>query len=192
MRRGRRVQTVGFGQMSVTEHWVVPRKPNPPDPTSEDAHPPNWIEPQLTRPVEEVPEGPDWLHEIKYDGYRMHGRLDRGKAQLLTRTGFDWSRRYQFTIGALRSLPVKTAYLDGELCAVGPDGVPSFSRLQGAMDEGRTDALVFFVFDLLYVDGASIAALPLFERAERLKAMAWRWRSRTTRQQPPRASLLLH
>jgi bifunctional non-homologous end joining protein LigD len=125
----------------------------------------------LTRPVEQVPEGPDGLHEIKYDGYRMHGRLDRGKAQLLTRTGLDWSRRYQFTVGALRSLPVKTAYLDGELCAVGPDGVPSFSRLQAAMDEGRTDALIFFVFDLLYVDGANIAALPLIERKERLKAM---------------------
>jgi bifunctional non-homologous end joining protein LigD len=128
-------------------------------------HPPKWIEPQLTRLVDEAPEGPDWLHEIKYDGYRMHARVDGGKAQLLTRTGRDWSHRYRFTTGALRSLPVTTAYLDGELCAISPNGVPLFSRLQAAMDEGRTDTLVFFVFDLLYVDGANIAALPLTQRS---------------------------
>src|SRR5262245_59977974 len=101
--------------------------------------PPKWIKPQLTRLVEEAPTGNDWLHEIKYDGYRMHARIDDGRAQLLTRTGLDWSKRYRFTIDALRSLPVKSAYIDRELCAVRPDGVPAFSRLQAAMDEGRTD-----------------------------------------------------
>ena len=98
--------------------------------------PPKWIKPQLTRNVDEAPAGNDWLHEIKYDGYRMHARLVDGKAQLLTRTGLDWSKRYRRTVEALRSLQVKTAYLDGELCALRPDGVPAFSRLQAAMDEG--------------------------------------------------------
>ena len=107
------------------------------------AEPPKWIKPQLTRNVDKAPAGDDWLHEIKYDGYRMHARLERGKIQLLTRTGLDWSRRYPRTIEALRSLRVKTAYIDGELCALRPDGVPAFSRLQAAMDEGRTDDLVF-------------------------------------------------
>ena len=60
--------------------------------------PPKWIKPQLTRLVEEAPTGNDWLHEIKYDGYRMHARLDNGKVQLLTRTGLDWSKRYRATI----------------------------------------------------------------------------------------------
>src|SRR5262245_10153600 len=101
----------------------------------------------------------------------MHARLDRGKIQLLTRTGLDWSKRYRQTIEALRSLPAKTAYLDGELCALRPDGVPAFSRLQAAMDEGRTDDLVFIVFDLLYLNGKSMAALPLIERKERLRAL---------------------
>jgi ATP-dependent DNA ligase len=82
------------------------------------SQPPKWIRPRLTRSVDEAPAGKDWLHEIKYDGYRMHARLDRGKIQLLTRTGLDWSKRYRFTVEALRSLPVKTAYLDGELCAL--------------------------------------------------------------------------
>jgi ATP-dependent DNA ligase len=83
----------------------------------QSAHPPTWIEPQLTRLIEEAPEGADWLHEIKYDGYRMHARIDGDKIQLLTRTGLDWSHRYKRTIEALRLLKVKSAYLDGELCA---------------------------------------------------------------------------
>jgi bifunctional non-homologous end joining protein LigD len=121
--------------------------------------------------VDEAPAGDDWLHEIKYDGYRMHARLDRGKIQLLTRTGLDWSRRYPRTVEALRALPAKTAYLDGELCALRPDGVPAFSRLQAAMDEGRTDTLVFMAFDLLFLDGESTARLLLIERKERLRSM---------------------
>src|SRR5215813_401318 len=133
--------------------------------------PPKWIKPQLTRLVDEAPTGNDWLHEVKYDGYRMHARLDGGRAQLLTRTGLDWSNRYRFTIEALQSLPVKSAYLDGELCALGPDGVPIFSRLQAAMDERRTDALVFMAFDLLFLDGADTAKLPLIERNERLRSL---------------------
>jgi ATP-dependent DNA ligase len=60
-----------------------------------------------------VPTGKDWLHEIKYDGYRMHARLEGGDIKLLTRTGLDWSHRYRSTIEALRALPVKSAYLDG-------------------------------------------------------------------------------
>jgi DNA ligase D-like protein (predicted ligase) len=134
----------------------------------ESAHPPTWIKPQLTRLADEAPAGSDWLHEIKYDGYRMHARLDRGKIQLLTRTGLDWSNRYPYTVSALRSLPAKTAYIDGELCALRPDGVPSFGLLQAAMDQRRTDSLVFFAFDLLYLDGKSLAARPLIERKERL------------------------
>ena len=96
----------------------------------ESAHPPTWIKPQLTRLVDEAPTGKDWLHEIKYDGYRMHARIDGDKIQLLTRAGLDWSHRYKRTIEALRSLKVKSAYLDGELCALNADGVPVFNRLQ--------------------------------------------------------------
>ena len=79
------------------------RKVKSTTPVPEAAHPPTWIEPQLTRLIEEAPEGADWLHEIKYDGYRMHARIDGDKIQLLTRTGLDWSHLYQRTIEALRS-----------------------------------------------------------------------------------------
>ncbi|MGY3441316.1 ATP-dependent DNA ligase [Bradyrhizobium sp. USDA 4473] len=138
---------------------------------STGGHPPTWIEPQLTRLVNEPPDGPEWLHEIKYDGYRMHARIDGSDIRLLTRTGLDWSNRYQATIVALRALKVENAYLDGELCAVRPDGVTSFSRLQAATDEGRTGDLVFFAFDLLFLNGQGTAGLPLLERKERLEGL---------------------
>jgi DNA ligase D-like protein (predicted ligase) len=131
--------------------------------------PPNWIKPQLTRLVDEAPDGPTWLHEIKFDGYRMHARIDAGDIRLLTRTGLDWSHRYRSTISALRALPPQNAYIDGELCAVRADGVTSFSRLQAAMDEGRTGDLVFFAFDLLFLNGENTAQQPLIERKARLQ-----------------------
>jgi bifunctional non-homologous end joining protein LigD len=111
------------------------------------------------------------VHEIKYDGYRMHARIDGRDIKLLTRTGLDWSHRYRRTIETLRSLKVQSAYLDGELCALNADGVPVFSRLQAAMDEGRTDQLAFFVFDLLFLNGESTAQLPLIKRKERLQRL---------------------
>jgi ATP-dependent DNA ligase len=135
------------------------------------AHPPAWIKPQLTRLVDEAPTGKDWLHEIKYDGYRMHARIDGDKIQLLTRTGLDWSHRYKRTIEALRSLKVTSVYVDGELCALNADGVPVFSRLQAAMDDSRTDELVFFAFDLLFLNGESTAQLPLIERKKQLQRL---------------------
>jgi ATP-dependent DNA ligase len=101
----------------------------------------------------------------------MHARIDGHDIKLLTRTGLDWSHRYRSTIEALRSLPAKAAYLDGELCALNSEGVPVFSRLQAAMDEGRTDQLIFFAFDLLFLNGESTAQLPLIKRKERLQCL---------------------
>jgi ATP-dependent DNA ligase len=132
---------------------------------------PNWVKPQLTKLVEEPPEGPDWLHEIKFDGYRMHARLDQGAIRLLTRTGLDWTHKYPAIALAVASLPARQAYLDGELCGVRPDGTTSFSLIQNASDTGNGDALVFFLFDLLHLDGKTINAMPLKERKERLRAL---------------------
>jgi bifunctional non-homologous end joining protein LigD len=133
--------------------------------------PPQFIRPQLSLLVETPPSGPDWAHEIKYDGYRIHARLVRGEARLLTRTGLDWRDRYGATAKAVSALAVKSAYLDGELCAVRSDGTTAFSEMQAATDEGRTSNLVYFVFDLLFLDGRNLAGLPLLERKERLKAL---------------------
>jgi bifunctional non-homologous end joining protein LigD len=103
---------------------------------------PEWIRPQLTQLVDAAPAGEQWLHEIKYDGYRMHARLDRGVVKLLTRTGLDWTHKYPAIAQAVTSLPARQAYLDGELCGVGPDGITSFSIIQLASDSGDAAALV--------------------------------------------------
>ena len=112
---------------------------------------PDWVKPQLTRVVDQPPEGLEWLHEIKYDGYRMHARLDQGGVRLLTRTGLDWTHKYPAIASALTSIPARQAYLDGELCGVRPDGTTSFSLIQTASDAGNAKALVFYLFDLLRI-----------------------------------------
>jgi bifunctional non-homologous end joining protein LigD len=132
---------------------------------------PAWVAPRLTQLVDAAPEGDQWLHEIKYDGYRMHARLDRGAVKLLTRTGLDWTHKYPAIAKAVAELDARQAYLDGELCGVGPDGITSFNIVQLASDSGNAAALVFFLFDLLYLDGEDLRERPLIERKERLKAL---------------------
>src|SRR5690349_5238258 len=132
---------------------------------------PGWIKPQLTRLVDQPPNGPEWLHEIKFDGYRIHARLDRGAVRLLTRTGLDWTSKYPAIAAAVGSLPARQAYLDGELCGVRADGTTSFSLIQNASDTGNSGALVFFLFDLLHLDGEAIVPMPVTERKERLREL---------------------
>jgi bifunctional non-homologous end joining protein LigD len=139
--------------------------------TIEQAALPARIKPQLSRLVSKAPDGPDWAHEIKYDGYRMHARLDCGRVRLLTRTGLDWTTKYPTVAGAFATLRAETAYLDGELCGVRPDGTTSFATIQNASDGGNAASLVFYLFDLLYLDGRSLMALPLLERKSRLQRL---------------------
>jgi ATP-dependent DNA ligase len=129
---------------------------------------PNWILPQLTQLVDAAPEGDEWLHEIKFDGYRMHARLDRGAVKLLTRTGLDWTHKYPPIAAAASALGARQAYLDGELCGTFPNGVTSFSMIQATSDAGNAAGLVYFIFDLLHLDGENVGAMPLIERKARL------------------------
>jgi ATP-dependent DNA ligase len=92
---------------------------------------------KLCQPVEIAPSGPQWLHEIKLDGFRVSARVGGGRAQLLTRTGLDWSDKYPSVIAALAKLQVESAYLDGELCGIDDNGLPSFSQTQAASDGER-------------------------------------------------------
>jgi len=132
---------------------------------------PEWIAPQLTQLVEAAPRGDQWLHEIKYDGYRMMARIDRGAVKLLTRTGLDWTHKYPAIAKAVAALAARQAYLDGELCGVGPDGITSFNIVQLASDRADAAALVFFLFDLLHLDGEDLRPRPLIERNERLRTL---------------------
>jgi len=131
---------------------------------------PTWIKPQLAALVKKAPAGPDWVHEIKLDGYRMHARLDAGRLKILTRRGNDWTDKYPSIAKALASLPAETAYLDGELCGVLTDGRTAFNLMQNAMEHGDA-SLIFFAFDLLHLNGESLMALPLVDRKARLEAL---------------------
>jgi DNA ligase D-like protein (predicted ligase) len=129
-----------------------------------------FVPPQLSQLVTKPPSGPQWLHEIKLDGYRMAARID-GRVQLLTRTGLDWTAKYPSAIAALASLKVKTAYIDGELCGVDDAGLPSFAHTQAATDGERDVRLVYYAFDLLYLDGRNVSGLPLSERKALLEPL---------------------
>jgi bifunctional non-homologous end joining protein LigD len=144
-------------------------RPPAPDMIAELAPPPLWAEPQLCKLVTKVPAGDEWLHETKYDGYRMHARIAGGKAALLTRSGLDWTAKYPRIAEALGALKCRQAYLDGELCALRPDGTTSFAAPQG---HGDTPAvLIYFAFDLLHLDGEDLERQPLLERKSRLEKL---------------------
>jgi bifunctional non-homologous end joining protein LigD len=111
------------------------------------------------------------ISRAKFDGYRMHARLDRGAVRLLTRTGLDWTHKYPPIAAAVSALGARQAYLDGELCGVFPDGITSFSMIQAASDAGNAAGLVYFIFDVLHLDGDDVGALPLIERKARLQTL---------------------
>jgi DNA ligase D-like protein (predicted ligase) len=138
-------------------------------PPTQRAPLPTWIKPELAALTKAAPKGPGWLHEIKLDGYRMHARLDARRVKILTRRGNDWTNKYPTIANALVELPTKSAYLDGELCGVLPNGRTAFNLIQNALEHGDS-SLVYFVFDLLFLEGESLVALPLIDRKTRLKA----------------------
>jgi bifunctional non-homologous end joining protein LigD len=122
------------------------------------------LKPQLATPAAAAPAGSDWLHEIKYDGYRLLARIDRGKVRLITRSGLDWTAKFPELERAFGRLPVDTALIDGELVHLASDGTTSFSGLQDAIANDKTGALNFFAFDLLYRDGWDLTGAPLEDR----------------------------
>jgi bifunctional non-homologous end joining protein LigD len=120
--------------------------------------------PQLATLAEKAPEGEEWLHEIKYDGYRLLARIERGEVRLITRGGLDWTSKFPELAGSLRQLRLETALIDGELVQLEPGGTTSFSALQDAISSGRTETLTFFAFDLLHRDGWNLTAVALEDR----------------------------
>jgi ATP-dependent DNA ligase len=117
------------------------------------------------------PEGDQWLHEIKFDGYRIHARLDRGAVKLSPAPGSTGRTKYPAIARAVSSLGARQADLDGELCGVFPDGITSFGMIQAVSDAGNAAGLVYFIFDLLHLDGADVGDRPLIERKARLAAL---------------------
>ncbi len=130
---------------------------------------PDFIEPQLCRSVERPPQGEGWVHEIKFDGYRIQARVQNGSAVLRTRKGLDWTKRFGAAARACAGLG--DCMIDGEIVALDADGAPDFAALQAALSDGRSDQLVYFVFDLLHDGGEDLREQPLVERKSRLAAL---------------------
>ena len=176
--------SVGPAQIKARQPPTSHSKPNqPPAPASQaqaaietkasKAVPlPATTAPQLASLMREPPaDAADWLWELKFDGYRLLARIDGGRARLFTRNGLDWTARMPELARALAALPVRQAWLDGEVAMPGDDGLPDFGALQNAFDGGRSAGLVMYLFDLLHLDGADLREQPLTERRARLEAL---------------------
>ncbi|MDG0816697.1 DNA ligase D [Bdellovibrio svalbardensis] len=128
-----------------------------------------FISPELAQLANIPPLGDNWIHEIKFDGYRMQAHINRGKAVLLTRTGLDWSNRFPSLIESLKSLSVDEAVLDGEVVWLDSTGRSDFQLLQNALKSQQTAPLIYYAFDLLSYSTQDTRDLELSERKKRLK-----------------------
>jgi bifunctional non-homologous end joining protein LigD len=137
---------------------------------------PSFVEPALASLVDKAPDGARWIHEIKFDGYRIQARFDHGKVRLLTRKGLDWTDKFPTVAEAVARLPADTALMDGELVSEDKDGISRFSLLQQHLKDGRHDRIVYYVFDLLHCDDADLKQLPLTERKAALARLLARAR----------------
>ncbi len=136
---------------------------------------PARVEPCLAALVDKPPEGEDWAYEVKWDGYRLAVHVEPGRVRILTRGGYDWTDRFPSIVDDARRLAVKTAILDGEAVVLDDLGRSDFGMLQRAL--GRlpsaveAGAIVFYAFDLLYLDGRDLRRLPLRERRRLLEPL---------------------
>ena len=136
---------------------------------------PAFLAPELASQIENPPEGEDWLHELKLDGYRIQIHIDekdgKRRARLFTRKGLDWTHRMRDVAEAAEQLPVHAAILDGEVVVLNDQGGTSFADLQAAFEEGAQHPLTYFAFDLLHLDGHNLRNLPIERRKTILEGL---------------------
>ncbi|MET3840492.1 DNA ligase D [Bradyrhizobium sp. OAE829] len=138
-----------------------------------DSDMPAFVPPQLCTSVERPPAGGGWVHEIKFDGYRIQMRVENGGVTLKTRKGLDWTAKFASAIAkAARKLP--DCLIDGEIVALDHRGSPDFAGLQAALSDGKTDDLIFFAFDLLFLEGKDLRGRFLVDRKSTLKNLVER------------------
>lgn len=175
VRTGRSMEQIAEGNVEwlktgrhVREQETKPAKKKE-KPAKEDGRP-GFVEPQLATLVDEPPAGDEWLHEIKYDGYRAIAAIGGGEARIYTRKGLDWTDRFRPLVRPLLDLPCRSALLDGEVAITGDKGQTDFGKLQDAMADGGK-GIDYYLFDLLFLDGRDLRRLPLSERKEKLRAL---------------------
>lgn len=135
------------------------------------ARQPEWIKPQLATLVDRMPKDDGWLHEIKFDGYRLLCRVKNGDVRLFTRNGNDWTEKLATQAEAVAGLGLEEAWLDGEAVVLTEQGRSSFQALQNAFDSRFTGTIVYCVFDLLYLNGYDLRSTPLIERKRLLASV---------------------
>ncbi|MCR4282407.1 MAG: DNA ligase D [Bauldia sp.] len=174
VRSGRTMEEIAAGNIEWVEGFRfkegAPKKKGGKAVKSDRADPPKFVAPQLATLVDAPPEGKDWLHEIKFDGYRIVAAIGGGKAVTYTRSGLDWTDKFRPIVRPLADLPVKSALIDGEAVVRDEKGRSDFGKLQNAIADGQ-DSIVYFAFDLLFLDGEDLRKLPLIERKKRLAAL---------------------
>lgn len=133
---------------------------------------PDFVEPTLATLVRKAPTGQRWLHEIKFDGYRIQARIEAGRIRLRTRSGLDWTDRFgKELMTELHALPLASALIDGEVVVENASGASEFSALQAVLAEGHTDGFRFYAFDLLHLDGFDLRQVALVRRKALLKRL---------------------
>jgi bifunctional non-homologous end joining protein LigD len=153
--------------------YLVTPEPEPDPallPMARPAPLPETLNAQLATLVAQPPVGDNWLHEIKFDGYRILATVANGRVTLRSRNGKEWTARFPTVVAALRRLPGQ-AILDGEIVVLRPDGTSDFQALQEFLGAGRAATPVYYLFDLLYCNGYDLTAVPLLERKRLLKAL---------------------
>src|SRR5688500_4525232 len=139
---------------------------------------PSFIPPQLLRPGRTAPAGDGWLHEVKFDGYRLHARLESGRARLLTRRGNDWTAHFPRIAAGFEALGIADAYVDGEVVVLDAEGRPDFAALRSERGFSRA---VYQAFDLLFLGGRDLLGADVLIRKQMLRALVG---------QPPRSPCL--
>ncbi|WP_282358533.1 DNA ligase D [Pseudomonas sp. PS01303] len=124
---------------------------------------PAQLKPELATLVDSAPEG-QWSYEIKFDGYRIMARIDHDQVQLFTRNGHDWTHKLPQQAEALAALGLESAWLDGEMVVANEHGVPDFQALQNAFEAGRSGNILYYLFDLPYLNGVDLREVPVEER----------------------------
>jgi bifunctional non-homologous end joining protein LigD len=128
-----------------------------------------FVAPCLAAATATPPAGTRYVHEVKFDGYRLQAVLQKGQAVIKTRRGLDWTARFPSLAGAVAKLPIKSAVFDGEAVVEDRGGIADFAALQEALKAGRNGAIAFYLFDLLHLNGHDVKPLPLLQRKEILQ-----------------------
>ncbi|WP_295049173.1 DNA ligase D [uncultured Paracoccus sp.] len=165
--------TSGRTVEQVAEHTEdQPKTPKPKGrrTRTEQVPMPDFVQPALATLRSAPPTGAKWLHEIKFDGYRLQARRDGQEVRLLTRSGLDWTDRFGTAVTqALRDLPAENAIIDGEMVVETGAGASDFAALQADLSEGRDDRFVLYAFDLIYLNGQDLRPMPLIRRKQTLE-----------------------